>query len=98
MPKKGSGNVLSFTSAATTVVGTVALCQPFGEKSSAEIVAPLASTFVEDCRDHESRRRSLSASELCWSVEAAFAASKCKPKNRKANKCTNRDLEGTTAF
>src|SRR5579862_5170101 len=91
--KNGSGKVLSLINAATTVVGTVALCQPFGEKPSAEIVAPFASTFAEDCRLHESRRRSLSGPEFRWPVEVPFAAnSKCEPKNRKANKRTNRDL------
>jgi len=42
MAKNGSGSVLSLTSAATTVVGTLALCHPWGAKPVVERTSPLA--------------------------------------------------------
>src|SRR4051812_4341140 len=49
MPGKGSGRVLSFTKAATTVLGMVAVCQPFGANVGVEMTSPLASTLAEVC-------------------------------------------------
>src|SRR6202045_2412775 len=59
MLKKGSGSVLSSTSAATTVVGTVAWCQPLGTNFAVEMASPLASTFREVCNLQPSRSGSL---------------------------------------
>src|ERR1700685_191734 len=61
MPGKGSGRVLSFTSAATTVVGTVISCQSLAENSGVEMTSPETSTLLEDCRSQPSRRGCLSA-------------------------------------
>ena len=54
MPKRGSGKVLSLTSAATTVVGTVAWCHPLGANCAVEMTSPLASTLAEVCSDQPS--------------------------------------------
>src|SRR5579864_7686921 len=59
MAKKGSGRILSFTSAATTVVGTVTSCHPLGTNCVVEITSPLASTLAEVCRVQPERRASL---------------------------------------
>jgi hypothetical protein len=74
MPKRGSGKVLSLTSAATTVVGTVTSCHPLGENCGVEMTSPLASTLAEVCRDQPWRRVSLppaarsNASVLPWTL------------------------------
>ncbi len=60
MAKNGSGRVLSFTRAATTVVGTVTSCHPLGTKAGVEMISPLASTLAEDCSVQWSRRASWS--------------------------------------
>src|SRR5215813_11822294 len=59
MAKNGSGKVLSFTSAATTVVGTVTSCHPFGANPGVEMASPLASTLAEVCRVQPEFRVSL---------------------------------------
>jgi len=61
MPKSGSGRVLSFTNAATTVVGTVASCHPLATNCGVEMTSPLASTLAEVCRDQPSRSGSLAS-------------------------------------
>ncbi len=91
MAKNGSGRVLSFTRAATTVVGTVASCHPPGTKAAVEMVSPLASTLAEDCRVQWSRRVSLSAGApggvgLDAGASAA-AGRKCVPTNNTISNC-----------
>src|SRR5579864_9340787 len=61
VPKRGSGKVLSFTSAATTVVGTVASCQPLGTNFGVEMISPLAFTLVEVCSVQPSCRGSVAS-------------------------------------
>src|SRR6266567_3772643 len=73
MPNRGSGKVLSFTSAATTVVGTVAACHPLGTNRALEMTSPLASTLADVCRDHPSRSASLVSmarfiGAACWAT------------------------------
>src|ERR1700683_179878 len=65
MAKNGSGRVLSFTRAATTVVGTLASCHPCGLKATVEIISPLDSTCAEDCSVQSSRRTSFSL-DVLW--------------------------------
>src|ERR1700680_1602184 len=62
MPKRGSGSVLSFTSAATTVVGTLTACHPLVENSGVEMTSPLASTLADVCSVHPSCRASFVSS------------------------------------
>src|SRR6202035_1552558 len=49
MPKRGSGSVLSLTSAATTVVGTLTARHPLGENCCVEMTSPFASTLADVC-------------------------------------------------
>src|SRR6202167_1198533 len=95
MAKNGSGRVLSFTSAATTVVGTVASCHPCGTKAEVAMVSPLASILVEDCSVQWSRRTNLSACgfepaglEAMWSAPRT----RCEARNDITNKCARRRL------
>src|SRR5581483_5916402 len=48
--------IFCFTSAATTVVGTLTVYHPLGENCGVEISSPAFSTLQEDCRVHPSRR------------------------------------------
>src|SRR5262245_1273689 len=63
MPKYGSGSSLLATSAATTVVGTVAACHAFASKPGCEIASPVAVTFADDSMRHPV--------EICSGVDAA---------------------------
>src|SRR5665811_1324889 len=72
MPKRGSAKVLSFTSAATTVVGTVASCHPLGTNCAVEMTSPLASTLAEVCRDQPAPRVTL-ASAACFICAVSWA-------------------------
>src|ERR1039458_4356807 len=93
MAKNGSGRVLSCTSAATTVVGTVAMCHPLGMKAAVETISPLASTLVEDCSVQWSRSSSLSACGFGadgLDAEGSAARRNCEPRNEIAKNCANR--------
>src|SRR5579863_5295288 len=81
MAKNGSGRVLSFTRAATTVVGTLALCHPLGMKRGVEMISPLASTLAEDCRAQESPSNNFSEGGLWAGREAESAQMSCEPSN-----------------
>src|SRR5580700_12098915 len=78
--KNGSGRVLSLTSAATTVVGTVAMCHPLGTNVGLEMVSPLASTLAEVCRNQWSRRASLAAGAAGLEAWGSAARSRCEPR------------------
>src|SRR5580658_10084546 len=83
MAKNGSGRVLSFTRAATTVVGTVASCHPLGTKAAVEMISPLASTLAEDCRVQCSCRTSL-LGRPAWALGfrgVSAARRECAPRN-----------------
>src|SRR5260370_13291282 len=94
----GSESVLSLTSDDTTVVGTVALCQPVGTKAAVEMVSPLASTLEEDCNVQWSRRRSLAAGATgpdgLGAVRSA-ARRQCEPRieitNHRARMCSEKN-------
>src|SRR5580700_1598980 len=89
MAKNGSGRVLSFTRAATTVVGTVASCHPLGTKVAVEMISPLASTLAEDCSVQCSRRASLSVLAGVAGLDAGVSAASRKYalRNDMANNC-----------
>src|SRR5271170_1623071 len=78
MAKNGSGRVLSFTNAATTVVGTVASCHPLGTKAAVEMISPLASTLAEDCSVQCSRSASLSVLAGAVGLGAGVSAARRK--------------------
>jgi len=73
---------LSFTRAATTVVGTLALCHPLGMKRGVEMISPLASTLAEDCRVQESLSSNFSERGLWAGWEAESAQRGCVPRNK----------------
>src|SRR5208282_2072971 len=85
--KNGSGRVLSFTSAATTVAGTVTLCQPSGAKFMLEMTSPLASTLTEDWSLQSSRRASFSVfcPEAFWSSDWQAERSRLNRKHAATN-------------
>src|ERR1700733_2208270 len=94
MAKNGSGRVLSLTSAATTVVGTVASCHPWGTKAGVEIISPLPSTLAEDCNVQCSRRASLSGGAGVPGLDVGVFAARtdCALRNETSNKSANRCL------
>src|SRR5581483_3352617 len=55
IPNSGSGYTFCFTSAATTVVGTLTEYHPVGTNFDVEISSPSFSTLHEDCNDQPSR-------------------------------------------
>src|ERR1700728_764320 len=84
--KNGSGRVLSFTKAATTVVGTVASCHPLETKAAVEIISPLASTLADDCSVQCSRSASLSVcAGAALDAGVSAARRKCAPRNDISN-------------
>src|SRR5580692_556585 len=89
MAKNGSGRVLSFTRAATTVVGTMASCHPLGTKVGVEMISPLASTLADDCRVQCSRRASFSVLAGAVRLDARVSAArrKCALRNEIVNNC-----------
>src|SRR5579864_5985173 len=86
MAKNGSRRVLSFTRAATTVVGTLALCHPLGIKRGVEMISPLASTLAEDCRVQESPSTNFSEGGLWAGWEAESAQRSCEPSNKRTER------------
>ena len=93
MPKNGSGRALSFTSAATTVVGTVASCHPLGENCGVEMTSPLASTLAEVCSVQPSCRTRRFSGEDFESADCASRGSVMKSCARKKNGKTRRMRE-----
>src|ERR1700688_1138726 len=97
--KNGSGRVLSFTRAATTVVGTVMLCHPFGMKPGVETTSPLVSTLAEDCSVQESRRTSFSeCGSLSAGLDASVARRRCDPRDMSTKKCAKRNVGKVSRF
>src|SRR5580700_10503658 len=98
MPKNGSGRVLSFTRAATTVVGTVASCHPFGTKAAVEMVSPLASALAEDCSVQCSRSASLSVLAGAAGLDAGVSAAMRKCAHRIISNCSAKRVEKAGRF
>src|SRR5271156_1115052 len=100
MAKNGSGRVLSFTRAATTVVGTVASCHPLGTKAAVEMISPLVSTLAEDCSVQFSRRASLSVLAGTVRLDAGVSAArrKCALRNDISNNCAANRVEKAGRF